>query len=106
MFFFFLFNFNSGQIFFNTEDAVNEPDPISSNKLNRNKPIREGKVITVPIGKYKPAPKKIYYTVKRGDSLSEIAEKYKTSVSNIKKWNGLRSDKILRGQKLKIWIKN
>ena len=28
------------------------------NKLNRNKPIRIGKVITVPIGQYKTQPKK------------------------------------------------
>ena len=50
--------------------------------------------------------KKIYYTVRRGDSLSEIAEKYKTSVRNVKKWNGLRKDVIFVGQKLKIWVKN
>ena len=73
------------------------------NKLNRNKPFtRAGKVITVPVGNYKSAPKKVYYTVKRGDTLSEIALKYRTSVSNIKRWNGLRNNTIYLGKKLVI----
>lgn len=49
--------------------------------------------------------KKIYHTVKRGDTISEVAEMYKTSVKNIKKWNGLRSDVIKLNQKLEIWVK-
>jgi len=49
--------------------------------------------------------KKIYHTVKRGDTISEVAEMYKTSVKNIKKWNGLRSDIIKLNQKLEIWVK-
>ena len=72
------------------------------NKLNRNKPIRIGKVITIPIGSYKSPPKKIYYTVKKGDTLSEIAVKYRTSVSKIKRWNGLRNNLIYPGKKLVI----
>ena len=50
--------------------------------------------------------KKIYHTVKRGDTISEVAEMYKTSVKNIRKWNGLRSDVIILNQKLEIWIKS
>ena len=72
------------------------------NKLNRNKPIRIGKVITVPVGSYKSPPKKVYYTVKKGDTLSEIAVKYRTSVSKIKRWNGLRNNLIYPGKKLVI----
>ena len=72
------------------------------NKLNRHKPIRIGKIITVPIGSYKSPPKKVYYTVKKGDTLSEIAVKYRTSVSKIKRWNGLRSNLIYPGKKLVI----
>ena len=72
------------------------------NNLNRKKPIRTGKVIKVPIGKYKAPPKKVYYSVKSGDTLSEIALKYRTSVSKIKKLNGLRKDTIYKGQKIRI----
>jgi len=42
------------------------------------------------------------YTVKAGDTLSEIAEKYHVSLSRLKKTNNLRSNTIQIGQKLKI----
>jgi LysM repeat protein len=44
------------------------------------------------------------YTVKPGDSLSKIAAKYDKTVTTdtIKKLNGLKSDKIEVGQKLRI----
>ncbi|MGD7008723.1 LysM peptidoglycan-binding domain-containing protein [Metabacillus sp. 84] len=40
------------------------------------------------------------YTIKSGDTLSRIAKTYKTSVSQLKKWNGLKSDTIYVNQKL------
>jgi len=43
-----------------------------------------------------------YYKVKSGDTLSEIAEKYHTSVAKIKKINNLKSDNLRIGQSLKI----
>ncbi len=42
------------------------------------------------------------YVVKKGDTLSTIARRRKVSVSQIKKWNNLRSDNIYIGQKLKM----
>ena len=42
------------------------------------------------------------YTVRKGDTLSSIARRYGVSVSTIKKRNGLKSDNIRVGQKLKI----
>ena len=44
----------------------------------------------------------ITYVIERGDTLSEIAGKYRVSFENLKKINGLRSDKIRIGQVLKI----
>ncbi len=46
-----------------------------------------------------------YYKVVSGDNLGKIAQKYNVTVSEIKKWNKLKSDKIVIGQKLTI-IKN
>ncbi len=43
-----------------------------------------------------------YYNVKRGDTISKIAEKNKVSVKDIKKWNGLSDDNITAGTKLKV----
>lgn len=47
-------------------------------------------------------PNKIVYVVKRGEALSNIANKYKVEVYDLKKWNHLRSTRIQRGQKLVI----
>lgn len=43
------------------------------------------------------------YTVQPGDNLTLIAEKYNVSTSELMEWNSLTSDKILSGQKLKIY---
>ncbi|WP_338470999.1 LysM peptidoglycan-binding domain-containing protein [Niallia sp. XMNu-256] len=42
------------------------------------------------------------YVIKSGDTLGKIASKFNTSVSNLKSLNGLRSDLIFVGQKLKV----
>jgi len=47
-------------------------------------------------------PKTSYYKVKRGDNLSAIANKYGVSVSEIKKWNRLKSNSVASGKSLKI----
>ena len=43
------------------------------------------------------------YSVKKGDSLYKIAVKFKTSISKLKSINGLHSDIIYPGQKLKLF---
>ena len=45
----------------------------------------------------------ITHIVKKGESLGSIAKKYHVLVSNIKKWNKLRSDVVHPGQRLVIY---
>ncbi len=45
---------------------------------------------------------KRYHTVRRGESLGKIAGRYRLSVSELKRMNGLRSDMIKPGQKLVV----
>ena len=86
-------------------------DIISYNKISNPDRIKPKTYLQIPINyelylqQEANKRKKIYHTVKRGDTVSEIAELYKTSAKNIKKWNGLRTDVIRLGQKLEIWIK-
>ncbi len=47
--------------------------------------------------------KLINYTVKEGDNLSVIAEIYGVALTDLRDWNGIEGDKILAGQKLKIY---
>ncbi|MBQ8132755.1 MAG: LysM peptidoglycan-binding domain-containing protein [Bacilli bacterium] len=51
---------------------------------------------------YTPVTNEITYTVKKGDSLYQIAKKYNTSVDTIKKKNNLTSNTLSIGQVLKI----
>jgi membrane-bound lytic murein transglycosylase D len=43
-----------------------------------------------------------YYSVRRGDNLSEIADRYNISVKRLKSLNGMRGSLIKPGQKLRI----
>ena len=47
---------------------------------------------------------RIVYKVKSGDVLGSIAMRHRVKVSEIKKWNNLRSDVIRSGQRLTIWV--
>jgi membrane-bound lytic murein transglycosylase D len=47
-------------------------------------------------------PKTQYYKVKKGDNLSDIAERYSVTMTDIKRWNNLRSNNVQLGRKLKI----
>ena len=53
---------------------------------------------------YNPATKEVYYKVKKGDTLSKIANKYKTTVEQLMKWNPIIKDKnkIDVGWKLRV----
>ncbi len=50
----------------------------------------------------------VEYTIKKGDNLGSIAEKFDVSVSNLKSWNNLSSNKIIAGKKLIVYsdVKN
>lgn len=51
-----------------------------------------------------PIPQKpADYTIKSGDTLSEIGVRFGLDYHQIKKWNGLTSDTIYPGQKLKLY---
>lgn len=46
---------------------------------------------------------RITYTIRRGDTLGGIAARYRVKVSDLKRWNNLRSDMIREGRKLVIY---
>ena len=45
----------------------------------------------------------ITHTVKKGETLGKIAQKYKCTVTDLKRWNNLKSTTIKVGQKLKVY---
>lgn len=48
---------------------------------------------------------KKYHRVRRGDNLGKIASNYGVRVSDLKRWNNLRSSKIMSGQRLAIHVR-
>jgi LysM repeat protein len=67
--------------------------------------VRTSPTNVKPTPKPKPKPKPptvVRHTVKRGDTLSSIAKRYKTTVSKIQQSNGIRGTVIRVGQSLKI----
>ncbi len=51
-------------------------------------------------------PQRIRYKVRNGDYLGKIAKRYGVGVSQIKRWNGLRSSRLKIGQRLTIYPRN
>lgn len=58
-----------------------------------------------PLPKYFEMDKRIRYRVRSGDYLGKIANRFGVRVSQIKKWNGLRSNRLRIGQRLSIYPK-
>lgn len=73
----------------------------SWNGLKSSNTIRVGQKLALK-APAKPKTKWSSYTVRRGDSLSAIAKRHGCSVSDLKKWNKLKSTQIRTGQKLKV----
>ncbi|MCK9533508.1 MAG: LysM peptidoglycan-binding domain-containing protein [Pseudomonas sp.] len=81
------------------------------NNLSNNR-LNIGQVLNIPkspggvssnLAQYtRPAPANKMYTVRRGDSLSQIAAQQKVSVTELKRWNKLSSNALKVGQNLKI----
>ncbi len=96
-------------------------DVAATNNLSPREKLPAGSVILLPRTRTTQSQKKkdpskrdvtsiappadagfIIHTVKKGESLWSISEKYEVTVQNIFKWNGLKQSQIFPGKKLKI----
>lgn len=64
---------------------------------------QEIKKLEKPLPQLVKADNKVRYRVRSGDYLGKIAERYGVGVSQIKRWNGLRSNNLRIGQRLTIF---
>ena len=88
---------------------------VAANGLRSRHRIHVGTQLRIPLTNgsapiERPAPrtasagssKSAYYKVRRGDTLSKIARRHGVSVARLRSWNGLRSDRIVTGQRLRV----
>ena len=59
-----------------------------------------------PLPQFFDSDTQVKYRVKSGDYLGKIARRYGVRVSQIKRWNGLRSNNLRIGQRLTIYPRN
>jgi membrane-bound lytic murein transglycosylase D len=77
------------------KEVVSTPKTDKENQLrSENKKSESQDITTVTV----------WYTVKSGDFLSTIADWYDVSIYSIRRWNGLKSNMIPIGKKLKIEV--
>lgn len=70
--------------------------PVANNVRNNNDSSEDYVSVTRKVKKV--------HKVRRGEVLSKIASKYSVSPSDIKKWNGKSSSKVLVGESLAIYV--
>ena len=89
-----------------SNEKVTKEDTKSDNNEQVENTTTEKKETTKkkePTTKKESHGKSQTYIVKKGDNLAEISSKYDVTISELKDWNDLSGDKILVGQKLKIY---
>ena len=50
-------------------------------------------------------PVKLVYRVKRGDTLASVARLFKTTVSALRGWNRLSTDRLMPGTRLTVYTR-
>ena len=81
--------------------GVNVSELADLNNVNANT-LKVGQVLDIPTDSGINPNAMFMYTVKKGDSLYTIAQKYNTTVGEIINLNNLKSDKLSIGQVLRI----
>lgn len=93
--------------------SVDKDDVLSWNKLSSKSALKSGQKLTIrstggniQVASTAPSFKHINYTVKAGDTLSEISRKFHINVTDLRKWNKVPKNRanIQPGTKLKITI--
>ena len=80
-------------------------DIAQANDLPVGTPLEEGQKLIIPAAAHPEAAagKLIRYRVRRSDTVASIADEFDVSVAELRKWNGLRSNHVGKGVRLKIY---
>jgi membrane-bound lytic murein transglycosylase D len=87
------------------------PTSLLAAQPSRPVPLAESRQMTsaqdfsveAPDAEQSPDTARLVYRVKRGDTLASIANLFRTSVTSLRRWNGLRTNRIAIGDRLTIF---
>jgi len=77
-----------------------------TNNLDAHEPLETGDKLIIPVSAQAQAgpAKLVRYRVRASDTLQSIADEFDVSVVEVKKWNHLRTGKVVRGTRLTIYL--
>ncbi|WP_207710564.1 LysM peptidoglycan-binding domain-containing protein [Thiosulfativibrio zosterae] len=74
------------------------------NNIGIREPLYKGQNLKIRSNQY---GKQVTYTLKNGDSLWTVAQKYKVSTNQLARWNQISEAEVLQpGQKISVWVKS
>ena len=78
---------------------------LETNHLERNASLDPGTKLTIPATQPLSETKRrlVSYRVRRGDTLSGIADRFNVGSEDVRKWNRLKSNRVGRGMVLRIY---
>ena len=79
---------------------ADRPDPVAAKARPAS---TESMLASAPAAKPSGELSRITYRVKRGDTLSSIARFFRTTVASLRSWNGLKSDRLMPGDRLTVY---
>src|SRR5215469_10286493 len=76
-----------------------------ANNLERGAALETGAKLIIPTAQGQSETKRrlVSYRVRRGDTLLGIADRFSVDSEDVRKWNGLKSNKVSRGMVLRIY---
>ncbi len=77
-----------------------------TNGLDEQAALEPGEKLIIPVAaQAQTGPGKLlHYQVRAGDTLESVADEFDVTPADIKKWNRLRSDKVVRGTRLTLYL--
>lgn len=74
------------------------------NRISIKAPLRKGQELVIRSNQY---GKKVSHTIRKGESLWVVAQKYQVTTKQLCHWNGIKQSQVLQpGTTLKVWVKS
>ena len=79
---------------------------VDTNSLDAHEALEAGNKLIIPVSaEAQSGPAKlVHYRVRASDTLETVADEFDVSVAEVKKWNHLRTGKLVRGTRLTIYL--